>query len=222
MPNSVSIIIYLLLSSALLFAQKEAKKHFAISFSPGIVPLPGGPLGLQPGVEFYFSPKFSLLNEISLQTGKNKDLDSTAINKRYFKYKAEIRFYFAKTKNAVKPYLGLQFSTAKRKFDVNKSDRYYEPSQDDSVYTYNKASINSPVETGTLQLGLSSKVFKDFYFNVEMGYGFRFINTEYSSVVNIQKIKVGFLNIRPISSYRYIGKLTRSQFNLGVSFLYRL
>ncbi|HKB43887.1 MAG TPA: hypothetical protein VKC90_05850 [Chitinophagaceae bacterium] len=222
MPKPILLIIYLLLSTALLFAQKETKKYLATSFSPGIVPVPGRPLSLRPGIEIYFSPKLSLFNEISLQTGKNKDFDSTAINKKYFRYKAEIRFYWAKVKNAIKPYLGLQFTGAKRKFDVNKSDRYYETFQDDSIYTYNKASINSPVKTGTLQLGLSSRVFKDFYLDTEIGFGFKFINTDYSSLVNLQKIKAGFLNIKPISSYRYIGKLTRLQFNLGFCILYKL
>ncbi len=207
----------------LLYTQKETKEKWAVSVSPGIVPLPGKPLSLQPGVEFYFGPRFSLLNEISLQTEKNKDLDSTALNKKYFKYKAEIRFYVTRGEDAIKPYFGLQFTTAKRKFDVDRADRYYETFQDDSVYTYDKASINSPVQTGTLQLGLTSRVFKNFYFDIAIGYGVRLVHTEYTSLVNLQKIRnVGFFNIKPVSSYRYAGKLTRSQFNFGFRVLYRL
>ncbi len=223
MPKLGAIIVIILLIPASLLAQKEIEKRWVLSFSPGIVPLPGKPLSLQPGVEFFFNAKFSLLNEISLQTGKNKDVDSTAVDKRYFKYKTESRFYITKNKDAIRPYLGLQFTTAKRKFDVNKSDRYYETFQHDSVYIYNKASINSPVKTGTLQLGIASRVYKDFYLDISIGCGFRYVNTEYSSLINLQKIRnVGFFNVRPISSYRCIGQLTRLQLNPGFKILYQL
>ncbi|HLF47578.1 MAG TPA: hypothetical protein VI548_14200 [Chitinophagaceae bacterium] len=202
--------------------KETAKKHWAISFSPGIVPLPGDPLGLQPGAEFFFNPKISLLNEISLQTGKNKNLYSTALNKEYFKYKTEIRYYITKKEKVNKVYFGIQFTTAKRKFDVGKPDRYYETFQDDSIYTYNSASINSPVKTGTLQFGVTAKVFNDFYIDLGMGYGVRVINTEYTSLVNLKKISnVGIFHIRPISSYYYNGKLTRSQLNFGFRIYYR-
>jgi hypothetical protein len=207
------------------YAQPENKpevKRWAVSLSPGTVPLPGNPFSLQPGVEFFFTPKISLLNEVSLQTEKNNDFDSAALNKRYFKYKAEARYYLSANTNRVIPYFGLQFTTASRKFDIGKADRYYDTFQDDSVYTFTSASVNSPVQTLTGQFGLSARVIDNFYFETSFGYGVRFINTTYSAVENPAKIRnVGLFNIKPISSYRYEGKLTRTQLNLGFRVSYR-
>ncbi|MGB3006929.1 MAG: hypothetical protein WBC06_10485 [Chitinophagaceae bacterium] len=202
---------------------KTSFKRLAISFSPGTVPLPGNPLSLQPGIEFFFTPRISLLNEIGLQTMRNSDLDSTALNKRYFKYKAEARYYFfSNDKKGFNPYLGLQFTTANRKFDVGKTYRYYDTFQDDSVYSYSRASINSSVKTMVLQLGGTIRIFKNFYSELYIGYGARFVNTMYYSVENLQKIRnVGFFNIKPISSFRYIGKVTGTQLNLGFRISYR-
>ncbi|MGH2563789.1 MAG: hypothetical protein ACRDE5_04715, partial [Ginsengibacter sp.] len=186
------------------------------------VPLPGIPLSLQPGVEFFLFRRFSLLNEISLQTNKNKDLDSTALNKKYFKYKIELRYYLLPRKKVTTPYFAAQYSTASRKFDVDKKDEYYDTSQDDSVYTYSKAKINSPVQTVTLQFGLAIKASRHFYFDASIGFGIRLINTTYSSVENLQKIRnVRFINIKPIQSYRYQGYVTRLQLNSGFRISYR-
>jgi hypothetical protein len=177
---------------------------------------------VQPGVEFYFTPRFSLLSEIGLQTNKKDNADSTALNKKYFKYKAEARYYISDGDDRVNPYFGLQFTTASRRFDWAKEGRYYETFQDDSVYSFTKASINSPVKTATLQFGLSGRVVDAFYFELSFGYGIRFVNTTYPALENLEKIRnTGFFNIKPVSSYRYIGSLTRSQINLGVRISYR-
>lgn len=144
LANSVSMIKRILVPMLIVCCfsftnaqspHKTSFKRFAISFSPGSVPFPGDPLSLQPGVEFFFTPRISLLNEIGLQTERNKDFDSTALNKRFFKYKAEARYYLSDGVRRVNTYFGLQFTAAKRKFDVGKTDRYYDTFQDDSVYS---------------------------------------------------------------------------------------
>jgi hypothetical protein len=220
---SVLFVYSFLLSHTQEKKEKTTLKRGAVSFSTGIIPIPGTPLSLNPGIEIFFTPRISLLNEIALQTGKNKDKDSTAINKRYFKYKAEVRYYFfADEDNAVTPFLGLQFTTAGRKFDISKSSEYYETFQDDSVYTFSRASVSSPVSTLTLQAGAIARVATNFYLEASTGFGIRNINTTYSSVVNLQKVRnVGFFNIKPVSSYRYIGQATRWQLNFGMRIIYR-
>jgi hypothetical protein len=203
--------------------KQEPLKPLVISFSPGIVPLPGNPLAINPGIEFFFTHRISLLNEIALQTGKNNNHDSTALNKRYFKYKAEARYYFfAQDKDIITTFLGVQFSHANRKFDIGKASEYYDRSQHDSIYAFTRASVSSPVNTLTLQIGGTARIANNFYFELSMGCGLRFINTTYSSLVNPKTIEdQGFINIRPLSSYRYTGKDTRWQLNLGVRVSYR-
>lgn len=200
----------------------EPVKRWAASISPGTVPIPPNSISLQPGIEFFITRRLSVLNEAALQIDKKDNIDSSALNKRYFKYKAEARFYFDYGESAVIPFLALQFTTARRSFDAGKAGHYYETFQDDSVYSYTKASINSPVQTITIQGGAAVRIAEGLYTDFSFGYGFRFTNTEYSSAENLQKVRnANFFNIKPISSYRYAGKLTRSQFNFGVRISYR-
>lgn len=199
----------------------DGMKRFLISISAGNVPLPGTNTSILPGAEVYILPRVSLYGEIALLTGK-KSLDSTAVDKKYFRYKAEIRYYLSKKEPVVKPYIGIQYTNATRSFNVNKADIYYEQNQTDSVYKYDRAYIISPVKTLTVQLGTAIRIWKGIYGEIAGGYGFRFINTEYTELVNLRKERrVGFLFIKPISSYRYIGSMTRSQLNLNFRLSYR-
>lgn len=196
-------------------------KRFLISISAGNVPLPGTNTSLLPGAEVYILPRVSLYGEIALLTGK-RSLDSTAVNKKYFRYKAEIRYYLSKKEPVVKPFIGIQYTNATRSFNVNKTDIYYEQNQIDSIYKYDRAHVISPVKTLTLQVGTAIRIWRRVYGDVAVGYGFRFINTAYTDLVNLRKERrSGFLLIKPVSSYRYIGNMTRSQLNLNFRLSYR-
>ena len=220
------LLLICLLSFASLFTVAQKKegplKRWAASLSIGTVPLPGNPSSLLPGIEFYIAPRLSLFNEIALQTQKNKDADSTALNKKYFRYKLEIRYYLSDAKKIVTPYFAAQYTTASRSFNVNKSWTYYDTFQEDSIYSYTKANINSPVQTLTGQFGIVIKGIQNFYFDLFAGAGRRFTNTAYTDVENLQIIiNRQLFNIRLASTYRFAGKLNRLQLNLGFKVLYR-
>jgi hypothetical protein len=222
--------IYFLFISLLLFSfccngqqiENEKLKRWLISGSVGGAPLPGTPATLLPGIEFFVTPRLSLFNEIALQTAKNKDYDSTALNKKYFKYKAEARYYFLKKAKKVLPYFAMQYTKAQRSFDVGKNWTYYEAAQKDSIYSYTRASINSPVQTIALQFGLAIKGYGNFYIDLAAGFGVRATNTTYSNVQGLQKIRNRQLvNIVLASTYRYIGQLSRLQLNMNFRISYR-
>lgn len=199
----------------------DGMKRFLISVSAGNVPLPGTNTSILPGAEVYILTRVSLYGEIALLTGK-KSLDSTAVDKKYFRYKAEIRYYLSKNEPVVKPFIGMQYTNATRSFNVNKTDIYYEQNQIDSIFIYDRAHVNSPVQTFTFQAGTAIRIRKNIYGDIAAGCGFRVINTDYSELVNWRKERrVGFLFIKPISSYRYTGSMTRSQFNLNFRISYR-
>jgi hypothetical protein len=188
-----------------------------VVFHYRVVPVP-----LLPGIEIFVTPRISVYNEIALQTEKNKDYDSTALNKKYFRYKAEARFYLNDGIRRVTPYLGLQYTTAKRNFDVRKTWTYFDTFQDDSIYSYSKANINSPVQTITGQFGLAIRGYDNFYIDLSLGLGVRHINTTYTSVENLQKIRNRQLfNINLQSSYRFNGSISRAQINMGFRISYR-
>jgi hypothetical protein len=222
------LVILLLASSLAAISQEEEirnqKKNgkpeykWAASFSLGIVPVPQNPLSLQPGI--YFTPRFSLFNEISIQTGKHNHADSAAMNKKYFKYKAELRYYLPAGMRT-NPFFALQFITAKRNFDRGKPGKFYETGERDSVFTFNKASVNSPYQALSLNFGVTKSLAEKFYLDCSFGYGFRFVNTTYSNIENLQKEKeYRWFSVRPFSSYKYNGRRTGSQLNFALRLFY--
>jgi len=228
----IKFLLIAILSSASLAAisQEEEIKNqkkngkpeyrWSASFSLGIVPVPQNPLSLQPGIEYYFTPHVSFFNEISIQTGKHNNADSTALNKKYFKYKAELRYYLAEGIRT-RPFFALQFITAKRSFDRAKAGKFYETEEKDSVFSFNKASIRSPYQALSINFGVTKSLAEKFYLECSFGYGFRFVNTRYSNIENLQKQKeTGWFNVRPFSSYKYNGRRTSSQVNFNMRIFY--
>lgn len=195
--------------------------HWAASFSLGTVPLPDTRISIIPGVEYYFTSKFSILSDVTLQLDKNRNMDSTATNKKYMRIKTELRYYFDKSDKWVTPYLSVQFTKAKRSFDVEKSDKYFEKGKIDSAYFYNRASIKSPFVTTTLQMGLSKQIVENLYVDFSLGGGAKFSKTDYTNMSNLRKDKNRELLRLPKSSYRYIGAITTLQLTMGFRLYYR-
>jgi hypothetical protein len=197
MLMKIKLLLVILISASSLSAisqEEEIKSEnknekpeyrWTASFSLGIIPVPQNPLSLQPGIEFYFTPRFSLFNEISIQTGKHNHADSAALNKKYFKYKAELRYYLP-AGIRTSPFFALQFITAKRSFDRAKPGKYYETGEEDSVFTFNRASVNSPYQALSINFGVTKYLAEKFYLDCSFGYGFRFVNTTYSNIENLQ------------------------------------
>jgi hypothetical protein len=190
-------------------------KRWAGSFSTGFAPMPHAPISLLPGMEFFITKKISILFEYAFQTGRNNHYDSLAVNKKFTKYKTELRLYL--TANKIKPFVGLQFAWAHRSFTVGKQSSYFKPNPNDSVFTFNKAFVKSPFQVVALQLGISRRIVKDFYFESSMGLGIKHVNTVYSLVENLQGERfTGLFRIKPVSTYRYLGKISRPY--LGISY----
>jgi hypothetical protein len=218
-----TIILAGIFTTAIAQDKKPAPlSRLLISGSLGITPIPNNPLTILPGIEFYITERVSLFNEISLQTEKNKDFDSSSQNKKYFRYKAELRYYLTGDERNIKPYVAAQFTTARRSFDRNRQSSYFIPGSDDSVFQYNRANINSPVQTATVQVGLAMQVFRRCYFDVAGGFGARFTNTAYTNVVGLQKVSESeFFGKELAAAYRFPGRQTRIQINLNFRFSYR-
>lgn len=208
-----------------LHAQKKGINDFkkwSAGLSPGIVPIPPNSLSLQPSIEFFITPQVSLLNEISLQLDKNNHADSFAMNKKYFKYKAEFRYYFNANKK-VTPYSAIQFALANRRFTIAKQGHYYENSFNDTACYFDKSEVVSPFTILAGQFGITVRIIESLYFDIYTGAGVRFVNTEYRETENLKKNKrpYSLLYTKPVSSYYYTGKRTSLQLNLGGRISYR-
>lgn len=117
----------------------------------------------------------------------------------------------------------LRLSYAIRKFEDMDGGFYSDitPGLQEGYY-FDKAQINSPIMTSSLQVGTTANGSKIISCDVFWGIGMRFINTEYTSVVNPVS---GFRN-RPADgplfypSYSYNRAVTWLHVNAGFRLVY--
>ena len=202
------------------YAQEKTEatmKRWAGSFSTGFAPMPHAPISLLPGMEFFITQKISIFFEYAFQTGRNNHYDSVAVNKKFTKYKTELRLYLTANKRKVKPFFGLQVAWADRLFTIGKKGSYFKPNPNDSVFTFNKAFVSSPFQIVAFQFGISRLIIKGFYFESSIGLGIKHVSTTYSALENLQGDKFrGLFRIKPFSTYRYLGNISRPY--LGISY----
>src|SRR6266404_4743186 len=192
MRKTVYFTFFLLFLYTSLLAQSEKKKVSAQSekkkgtwtatLTGALIPISQPGLGIQPGVEYKFNDRFSLLAEITLRANKKNSKDSSELNKQYIRYKTEIRYHFTSKRKKSQQYAGLQLTRASRKF-INRGGFYYNGRQGNDVIFYDQASLNSPVVTASLQFG-SIISYRRFALDFFAGIGARFIHTTITDIVN--------------------------------------
>lgn len=213
-------------------AQQTQFPKYKIGLSPALISSPTVSTGFQPSVEIRLNNRVALLTEFTFLL-KSYDADSSAFNRKYFKIKQELKYFFNKNPSAsVAYYAGLQLAYSFRSFDatsIKYSYSYYDKNLPDSCYfSYSSAHIKSPIFTTTLQLGLESKISKRLSLDMFGGMGLRVVNTSYSDVINRQ-YKTDFIQWRTCSplgsirpAYQFIGTNYRFQMNIGFRLFYAL
>ena len=214
----------LLAMPLLVYAQKKTPGRWAATFTPALIPMPsGGQFGIQPGVEYSFNSRVSLLNEITFQTGKKEIGDSTALNKKYFRIKTELRYHIPGRNSRLKKYIGIQGTYSFRSFRNEKHGYYYDNLPYDSVYYFDKAQIYSPITTFSLQFGFILSDGKRIAADVFAGTGLRLVNTSFAEVQNLRQDR-RVQNpwwFTATASYQKNGWLSDLHLNAGVRFMYR-
>lgn len=216
-------LLLLLILPATLLAQKDStqQKGWAVTLTATSVPIGQPGLGIQPGIEYRFNDRYSLLAEVAFRANKNISKDSTEFDKHYLKFKAELRYHLPSNKGRWgHEYFAFQLSHATRTF-TTKNGFYYGDLPGDSVYYYSQAAIKSPVTTVSVQFG---SIITDGRFAVDVfaGIGARFINTEISDIKNQTKgirtrATEGF---HFTASYSYAGNKTMFHLNGGIRFMW--
>lgn len=216
------LLLFLLLPATLL-AQKDstANKGWAATLTVTSVPIGQPGLGIQPGIEYQFNDRYSLLAEVAFRANKNTSKDSTEFDKHYLKFKGELRYHLpSKKERWAHEYFGFQLAHASRSF-TTRNGFYYGGLPGDSVYYYGQAAINSPVTTVAVQFG---SIITDGRFAMDIfgGIGARFINTDISDIKNQTKgirttAAEGF---HFTASYSYEGSKTMFHLNGGIRFIW--
>lgn len=212
---------FLLLMHSSLKAQKPAGQWFA-TLTGAFVPLPEFNVGIQPGLGYRLSDRFSILTEVTIRLGNKADKDSEAVGKQFFRVQPELRYHLSGKKRKQDTYAGFRCSYSIRKFaDMNKGFYATEFPGDEGFY-YDYAKISSPVITTSLQFGSLFPAGKKISIDIFAGVGARFIKTEYSDIIN------PVAGIRPhapdgpafYASYSYQDNITWLHLNGGLRFVY--
>jgi hypothetical protein len=220
MRKPVFFTLSLLFLYSSLTAQSDKKKGgWAGTLTAALIPISQPGLGIQPGVEYRFNNRLSLLAEICIPVNGKNSKDSSELNKKYMRVKSEIRYCLLGKSKKSHLYTGFQVSSSRRRF-INQNGFIYDKQGADSVTYYNKASINSPVTTVSLQLGSIITKGK-FAFDVFAGIGARFIHTTISDVeIPARGVILRPDGLRLTASYSYAGNATMFHFNGGVRLMW--
>jgi len=217
------LIISLTISGYIAIAQKGKESKWTISYSPEII-TPKFKYGVQPGVEYKINQRFTLLTELTFLVGQDKD--SSFSNMQYVRIKPELRWSFLQRSRWLGNYVGLQLSYSFRNWrDLSGGSYFQSPNDYDTAISYDRARINSPVFTASIQSGRIFSVSKKISFDLFYGMGVRVIHTVYSELVNQNAKKYYSGTIckmipLPDPAFRFAGNISRFQLNAGLRILY--
>lgn len=223
MKRIIFLLFPILLFHFSLTAQSDnVQKGWAAVFSAALIPISQPGLGLQPGIEYRFNNRYSLLTDIVIPVNKKDSKDSSELNKKYFRVKSELRYHFLNRKSKSSRYAGLQIARASRSF-INNNSFYYDEQGSDSGYYYSSASVNSPVTTVSLQFGsIFSIKNKRLVLDLFAGIGARFINTSITDIKDPVRAKIAKPSDGPsfTASYSYSGNVTMLHLNGGIRLMW--
>ena len=215
------LFAFLLTISFLLRAQDS---KWSVSFTPAIVQSPDFHYAVQPGVEYEFNNRLSLLTEFAVPVGKNNQLNYS--NSKYFRIKPELRYNLSPSKRGIRTYVGLQASYTFRSWQNNGGTYFDKSVYSDSATRYDGAKINSPIFTWSFQFGTPMSLGRNLDMDIFMGLGMRMIFTNYTDVQNAVKGAYSTPTCRMLPAINYAygidGTVNRFHSNFGVRFLYRI
>ena len=215
------LLIACLVSVSFLLRAQDSKWN--VSISPALIQSPAFRYALQPGVEYEFNDRLSLLTEFAVPISKNNS--PAYSNTKYFRIKPELRYNLSKYKRGPGSYVGFQASYTFRSWQNTGSTYFDKKTYADSVIRYDGAKINSPILTWSFQFGTLISLTRRLDMDMFIGLGMRMIFTNYSEVENAVKgpYYIPTCRMFPAINYAYYidGTVKRFHSNFGLRFLYR-
>jgi hypothetical protein len=228
MKGVLSILCFIAPPFFLAAQSNAAKKTWATFVAPAILPLPASQkIGIQTGIAFQFKPRLVVLAGITFNAGRRRDKDTLQIsylNQKYLRINAELRYFLSKKLSKQGAYIGLLSTYTRRNF-VSKYRYYHDHLPDDSVIYFDRAKINSPIATISIQVGVKLPISKSFYSDWFLGLGLRCINSSYTELVNPRESKKfeetgGFRISWPDPAYYFPGLAYKVHINVGFRLFY--
>jgi len=131
-------------------------------------------LGIQPGFQFRLGRKYDLISEFafSLTSRGNNNYEEA----HFFKLSTELKYYPQLAFGG--SYFSFQAGYIYRRFQANDSGWYWK-SNDPDATGYSSAKFKAPVIFAVVKLGREMSLGKNFFLDVFLGLGARYIHTSY-------------------------------------------
>jgi hypothetical protein len=220
-------LFILLIFSFPLFANAQyppMTQRWGVTFSPAIIATPLYEYGIQPGIEYRLSPRFYLLAEPTFITG-NDNKDKSAINRKYFRFRTELKYMLPHGSRRFHEYLAVQLSYACRRF-THLDGIYFNGHTIDTVaIAFTRANVKSPVSALALLYVFDFYPFKKIYVETFAGLGIREVNTHYFNVENPQVVPYQTpkdrIFLTPDDADQFNAGIYRFHLSAGIRLLYR-
>lgn len=226
------VIFTLTFLSTSLYSQKGSDSllisQFNIKTSPLTIidPLTSA---AQIALEYRHKQKFAIEVSYNIHTPNFTTSMKGKENEKLLKYKGEVKYFFQD-----EIYMALEYGYINYAYDYK--DDYYTPNtQDDPttlevefpiVHSYESASFNKIAQVFDLKFGIefNSRKYPRLMFDVFTGVGVRFVDVNYTNVVNPLPVSVYSTAIdRQVPAWDLnVGKTTRGNFTFGIKIGYTL
>lgn len=222
----IALSILLLCATApILVAQQDSaanKTRISFSLAPAFLPIRSMNGGFSTGTEIRFSEKLAFFTELSFYPGSRNNADSTGMHKKYLRIKPELRYYVPSRPNHPSVYFALQYSHASRSFDNERGGYYFLKGRTDSVNSYDRIHIKSPIQTFATIMGVMFSVGDQLMIDYFFGMGLRSVNTSYSDAENLHM--TGYSPLKGLfhfnGAYQYEGLRTGMHLTTGIRFYF--
>ena len=175
------LFLFLCLQSCILLNAQPGKT--AITLSPAVVSMPDWYLAIQPGMQVQLNRRFSVVSELCFPVIAIKREPGIS-NQEYFRMRGELKYYLHPERSS--SYVSIESSYTFRNFTAQDGS-YFKGKEFDSVYTYQFASVHSPIWITDLRLGREYTLGPNFKLDLFAGMGFRNISTQYSQQKGLVK-----------------------------------
>lgn len=205
-----SLWLLVLALPAIALAQGE---RWGASLTPSLFPMEN--FALQPGVQYTFNERWSILGEVAVPTSHSKDPRFEQIH--LIRYGAELR-YFAPA-FIHHSYYAVQLTYFQRRFIDRDSGSYRDHYYDETSHWYRSTSVHSPVLAFSVQTGREILLGAHIYLDLFVGLGVRGIFTKYKAedVRNLQSVRPKDIVVfSPPPSWKYNSTMVRFHMPFGL------
>jgi len=158
-------------------------RKWAITLSPAMVQIPELYMAIQPGMQYRPNSRVAIVVEVcipALAIARNPSIT----DQKYSRLKGELKYNLNSRSRS--SYISIESSYAFREFTVE-NNAYFSGKNVDSVFSFQRASVSSPIWITNLKIGREYKLGPHFGLDIFAGMGFRNISTQYSDLKEVTR-----------------------------------